>query len=307
MSEELENKPLDEAKATGEDSYAADPVTPAGGAVKKRKGDVKKSVDTKADEIEDTVKTPMGSNDIGMEESAFDTIFDGEELSEEFKSKTVAVFEAAVHEKVSTIREELEEEFENNLVEQVALATEEIVEKVDSYLDYVVEQWMEANEMAVESALKVEVAESLLSSLKDLVVEHNMEISEEENDRFAELESRLEESEDNYNKLANRLITMKEEREELRRTLAFRDVSEGLTATQADKLSMLSEGISYDGVEEYTNKLNAIKESYFAESTNASYETEFLEEEVDQLDEGNEYIDPAVSRYVDVISRYAKK
>ena len=131
MSEELEkNLDLDEAKATGEDSVAADPVTPAGGAVKKRKGDVKKAADPKADNIEDDVKTPQGSNDEGLKE-AVERLFEGTELSEDFKTQTVAIFEAAVQEKVVAERATLEEKFESDLQEQVDASVDELVEKVD--------------------------------------------------------------------------------------------------------------------------------------------------------------------------------
>src|SRR6056300_414278 len=138
MSEELEMKldaDLEEAKATGEDSENMDPVAPAGGSPKgkNRKADVNKSVDPNVDNIEDTVKTPQGKHDVGMKE-AFEGIFEGHDLSEEFKTKTIAVFEAAVHEKVLAEKAALEEKFEADLEEQVAAATDELVEKVDAYL-----------------------------------------------------------------------------------------------------------------------------------------------------------------------------
>lgn len=319
MSEELENKldaKLEEAKATGEDSYAADATTPAGGAVKKRKADLNKSVDPNADKIEKTVKTPQGSNNEGLKEESdeniaegtvFEKIFEGVDLSEEFKTKVEAVFEAAVHEKASAIREELEAKFEADLEEQVAAATNDLIEKVDGYLDFVAEQWMEKNEVAIESALKVEVAESLLSTLKTLVVEHNMDISEEEVNRVAEIEAQLEEKDAKYNEMVESFIALKEKKAELERKVTFAQIAEGLTDTQADKLSVLAEGITFETADEYATKLTAIKESYFTESVVTTDETEFLEEEVEEVKTASVEINESVARYAEAMSRLAKK
>lgn len=310
MSEELENKldaELEEAKATGENSMSADPVTPKGGEPKKRKGDVKAKVDPKADEIEDDVKTPQGSNDEGLKESVFERILDGEELSEDFKTKAEAVFEAVVNEKTHAIREELEEQFDKDLAESIEAKTQDIIEKVDSYLDYVVENWMEANEAAVESSIKVEVAESLLDSLKGLVESHNMEIDDEQVDAIAELENRLDESENRYNEMFEDMIAIKEEKEALEREIVFAEISEELTDTQADKLSVLAEGMSFDDVDDYAKKLNSIKESYFTESVKTSNDTEILEEEeVSSEEESVKTLDESVARYAKLLDRHAK-
>jgi len=310
MSEELETKldnteGLEEAKATGEDSMSADPVPAAGGAVKTRKGDVKKKA---ADASTPKVATPEGSNDEGMkEETTFDKIFEGEELSEDFKTKTVAIFEAAVHDKVQTVRTELEEKFNNDLEEQVELVTEELVGKIDSYMDYVVEKWMEENEVAIESSIKVEVAESLLDSLKGLVEDHNMEIDQKDVDAVAEIEEKLEEQTNKYNEVIEEMIALKEEKESLERKIAFEEVSEGLTDTQTDKLETLSEGVSFETIEEFKTKLNAIKENYFVESVKTTDETELLEEEVEEEAEvQTEPQDEMVSYYANALDRFAK-
>lgn len=309
MSEELENK-LDEAKATGEDSVAADPVTPAGGEVKKRKADVKKKVDPKADEVEDDVKTPQGDHDVGMSEEidtpAFESIFEDEDLSEEFKTKAEAVFEAAVHEKVLAEKATLEEQYQTELEEAKEQFTEELVEKVDGYLDYVVEKWMQENEVQIESSIKVEVAESLLDSLKGLVEDHNLDVSDEQVDAVAELESRLEEQESKYNETVESLVALKEEKESLEREIALAEISEDLTDTEADKLSTLVEGISFEDLEDYKSKVEAIKESYFTESvTSENDDTEYLEEETEQNDSAKS-LDENVTRYAQALSRLAK-
>lgn len=304
---EVQDLDLDEAKATGEDSMAADPVTPAGGAVKARKGDVKKKVDPNADNVEDTVKTPQGSNDTGLKE-AIDGLFEGTELTEDFKTKAVAVFEAAVHEKVLAERAELTEKFESDLSEQVEAAVEDLVEKVDTYLDYVVEQWMETNKVEIESNFKVEVAESLLDSIKGLVSEHNIEIDDEQADHIAEMEQKVEESANKYNETVEELISVREAKEALEREIAFKEISEGLTDTQADKLKVLSEGVSFETTEDYAKKVEAIKENYFTESVaETADETEFLEESTEEeAPAQTEIADPAVSAYAAALGRFAK-
>jgi len=300
MSEELEKKldaELVEVKATGEDSESADAVTPEGGTTKKRKAD-------KAAPAEKMEKV--------AEAATFDKIFDGEDLSEDFKTKAEAVFEAAIHEKSATIREELETQFATDLEEQVAKATDELVEKVDSYLDYVIEQWMEQNEVSVESSIKVEVAESLLDSLKGLVEQHNLEVSDEQVDVIADLEARLDEQAAKYNETVESMIALKEEKSALERQAAMADVAEGLTDTQADKLATLSEGLSFDSTSEYRTKILAIKESYFVESTTsvveATDETDMLEEAtVEPKAQDTLILDESVDRYVTALDRLSKR
>jgi hypothetical protein len=308
MSEELEkNLDLEEAKATGEDSVAADATVPAGGAVKKRKGDLKKSTDGSGD-IEATVKTPMGTNNTGLKE-AVERLFEGTELSEDFKDKTVAIFEAAVHEKVLAEKAVLEEKFESDLQEQIDVAVEELVEKVDAYLDYVVENWMDDNKVQIESNMKVEVAESLLAGIKGLVTEHNMEIDDEQIDAVATLEAKLEESTSKYNELVEQMIEVRDAKQKSDLEIAFKDISEDLTDTQADKLRVLSEGISFETVADYSKKLTAIRDNYFTEATVvAEDETDLLQEEI--VTEAKAPIslnNPMISRYAEAMTRFAAK
>jgi hypothetical protein len=307
---EVQDLDLDEAKATGEDSMAADPTTPAGGAVKARKGDVKKKVDPTADNIEDTVKTPQGKNDTGLKE-AIEGLFEGTDLTEDFKSKAVAVFEAAVHEKVVAEKQAIQEEFESQLDEQVEKAVDELVEKVDTYLDFVVEQWMSDNAVEIESNFKVEVAESLLDSIKGLVAEHNIELDEEQADHISEIEAKMEDTAEKYNATVEELIAVREEKESLERQIAFQKISEGLTDTQAEKLKVLSEGVSFESTEEYATKVDAIKENYFtesAETTAVADETEFLEESTEEQtqDAQTEIVDPSVDYYAKALGRFVK-
>lgn len=298
---------LDEMKATGEDSANMEPVAPAGGDPKgkSRKADVNKSVDPNADEIEDTVKTPQGSNNEGLKE-AFEGLFEGADLSEDFKNKTFTIFEAAVHEKLAEEKQALEEKFEADLQEQVEAVMEDMEAKLDSYLDYVAEQWMKENEVAIESAFKVEVAESLMSGIATLMTEHNLDMDEDTLDAISEMEDRLQASDDKYNTVVEQLMAIREEKEALEREITFAEVSEGLTDTQADRLSVLAEGVSFDSIDEYKEKLSTIKENYFKESvTSIADETEFLEEQVEE-DNAPVAQDPTVARYAESLSRLVK-
>lgn len=309
MSEELEKKldlELDEAKATGEDSESADAVTPEGGNTKKRKAD-KASAPEKAEKVSEEVEDEVVAEEVAVEMAeAFEGLFEGQDLSEEFKTKVSAVFEAAVHEKVLAEKAQLEEQFEKDLEEQVQASVEDLVEKVDSYLDYVIENWMKENEVAIESNIKVEVAESLLGSIKGLVAEHNLEIDDQTVDMVAEMEDKLEESTAKYNDIVEQMMAIKEEKQQLELKVAFSQISEGLTDTQVEKLGVLAEGITFETVEDYTAKVEAIRENYFTEAVaTPEDQTELLEEVVEE-EAPKADVDPMIARYAESLGRFAK-
>lgn len=303
----MSKEELKEMKATGENSENNDPVVPAGGSPKgkNRKADLNKSVDPKVDEIEDDVKTPKGTNDVGLKE-AFDSLFEGSDLSEDFKEKTLTIFEAAVHERLAEEVASLEEKFSTELDEQVNTIVKDLSEKVDSYLEYVVKEWVENNNLAIESAFKVEMAESLLSGITNLLAEHRINLSEEDSDALSQMESRLERMEEKYNRLADNFIEITEEKEALEREIALAEISEGLTDTQADRLQTLAEGVSYSDIDEYKEKLSTIRENYFKTPTRTiSNESEYLEEETESEDKPVS-TDPSIARYADAIGRMSK-
>ena len=207
-------------------SEVPEPTTPEGGAIKKKKADVKKKVDAKADTVEappmseeadeadDNIEVAEEVEVLSVEESIA-SMFEGADLSEEFKSKVSLVFETAVREatntKVNEAVSELEEEFDKKLVETVEVAIEEITENLDSYLDYVVEQWMEENVVAVESGIKVEMAESLMDGLKEIFTSHNIDIDEETVDVVAGLEEQVSEIQAQANDAINENISLAKE------------------------------------------------------------------------------------------------
>ena len=309
---EKELEQLDEFKADGEDSMAADAVTGAGGAVKKRKA-VKAGAAEKADNIEDDVKTPQGTAgkvspkrpaDKGMKESV-EEMFAGADLSEDFKEKATVVFEAAVHAKLTEEVARLEEQFEAQLDEQVETAVSELVEKVDTYLDYVVENWMEENRVAIDRGIRAEIAESFIDGLRDLFVEHNINIPEEEVNVVADMAEQLEATEAKLNESINEAIELRAKLEESAVEKMVESYSKGLTETQAEKLSTLAEGIEFSNVEEFEKKLKIVKENYFGGKAVLSEGLDSL----DPIENETQSVkhDPSVSAYVDAISRSLRK
>ena len=308
---EKELDQLDELKADGEDSSIADPVTGAGGAVKKRKAD-KAGAPEKADNIEDDVKTPQGTAgkvspkrpaDKGMKESV-EEMFAGADLSEDFKEKATVVFEAAVNAKLQEEVARIEEQFEAKLDEEVEVAISDIVEKVDTYLDYVVEQWMEDNKVAIERGIRSEIAESFIEGLKDLFVEHNINLPEEEVDVIADMAEQLEATEAQLNEAINETIELKKALTESKKAEILESYTKDLTETQAEKFRALTEGVEYSDLNELSRKVKIINEQYFGAKTVLS---ESLSE-IDPIEEATtQKIDPAMAAYAQAISKTIRK
>lgn len=258
-----------------------EPTDAVGGIVQKRLADVMAPVDPEADEVEvvapgnATVKVVKEDQDAS---GAFQSLFEGMDISEDFKGKLKLVFEAAVNEaadlkiaetveameyKTSKLTEELEEQFRGELDEAVNGAIEGIVENLDAYLDYVVAEWMEENKVAVEAGIKVEMAESLLNSLKTVFYEHNVSIDEETIDVVADLEEQIVDLQSKANRAINESIELAEEVKALRAQTVFNEIAEGLTTTQAERLRVLAEKLSFDDSDNYKQDLLTLKESFF--------------------------------------------
>tara|TARA_B110000503_G_scaffold132244_1_gene207962 strand:+ start:2059 stop:3006 length:948 start_codon:yes stop_codon:yes gene_type:complete len=267
-----------DAKFVSDDgvSTVPTPVTPEGGEGKKDK--LKK---TKTDEPKgagEAIKTPA-TEDVAVEdvetieevviESSIESIIEGEDLSEDFKSKITLVFEAALNEEVSkreeTIREELTASLDATLEEAVTEKLDTISENVDKYLDYVVTEWMGENEIAIEAGIKVEMAESLMSGLKNLFVEHNVAVSEETVDVVESLEGQVSDLEDKANGLVNENIDLQKEIASFKAAKVFDGLSEGLSENQVERLRTLSEKLDVEDVPAYAENLQVIKESFFSD------------------------------------------
>lgn len=278
-------------------STVPDAVTPEGGEIKKKKADVKKAVDPKADTV---AKPPVSESEESAEEvevieeeiisveESIANMFEGMDLSEDFKSKVTLVFEAAVNEATKTRLEEavseIEEKLEESFNEALEESIDEILENLDSYLDYVVNEWMQENEVAIEAGIKVEMAESLMEGLKDLFENHNIDIEDETVDVVAGLEEQIEELSTQTNEAINENIELTKEINALKAELVFNDVAEGLTVSQKERLKTLAEKLDFDDADEYASDLNTLKESFFKTKksqviTEGTEEDEFIAEE----------------------------
>ena len=220
----------------------------------------------KEDDYEDDNDDEEGENDL-EESTDISSLFEGLDLSEDFKSKAQLVFEAAVNEaaskKASSIVENVEADLQEQFETSLAESMDEIVENLDSYLDYVVEEWMKENEVAVESGIKIEMAESFMEGLKELFYEHNVEIDEETIDVVAGLEEELAEMKESANKAINSKIDLEEEIQELRAGRVFETMTEDLSASQVERFRVLSEKLDFSDLESYETDLSTIKESFF--------------------------------------------
>jgi hypothetical protein len=195
-------------------------------------------------------------------------------LSEEFKAKTAIIFEAAVKSKLSEEIDRLEEAYATELQEEVAAQKAELVEKVDTYLDYVVETWMEDNKLAVQNGLRTEIAETFMTKLKGLFEESYIEVPESKVDIVDELSAANEELEEAHNVAVGKAMKLAEELEVYKRDAIIREASRDLAETQVAKLKTLVEDIDFEDEATFAQKVKTIKESYFTKKTTESVITE---------------------------------
>ena len=200
-------------------------------------------------------------------------------LSEEFKAKTAIIFEAAVKSKLSEEIDRLEEAYATELQEEIATTKADLVEKVDSYLNYVVETWMEENKLAVQAGLRTEIAETFMGKLKDLFVESYVEVPESKVDLVDELSAANDELEEQLNGAVGKAIKLAEELESYKREAIIREATRDLAETQVEKLNTLVEGIEFEDEATFATKVKTIKESYFTKKTTGSSIVEDTEEE----------------------------
>jgi hypothetical protein len=238
-------------------------------------------------------------------------IFAGTDVSEEFISKATEVYTAAVLSKVNEQLEIVESTFDESLTEETATISEQLVERVDGYLDYVVEQWMEQNSVAIERGLKAEIVESFMSGLKGLFENHYIDIPDEAVEVAEELAARVEALEETINEEIEKNVELSAQLKEYERAIAFAEVSEGLTDTQVAKLQSLSEAVEFENVKTYQNKIATLRESYFPTTGKASQLSEsvaFDEEPVgDFEDVAEKQVPVEMAAYMNAITRGIKK
>ena len=206
----------------------------------------------------------------------------GEELSEEFREKAKVVFEAALNSKVKEIQEALETQYATQLEEAKEELKTSLVERVDSYLEYVCEEWMTENELAVEHGIKSEMTESFLSGMKNLFEEHYVTIPEDKYDAFVGMTNKLDEMETKLNEQLEKNISLNKRLSEANASGILDQISEGLAQTQKEKLASLAESVEFESEAQYREKLETLKESYFNSKKESSVaKTESISEGVD--------------------------
>ena len=238
-------------------------------------------------------------------------LMEGEEtLSDAFKTKAATIFESAVSTKilseVNSRIEKLEEEYAQELEEAKEDHTTQLTEKVDGYMNYVVEEWMKENEIAVERGIRSELVEDFMTGLRNLFQEHYIDIPEEKVDLVDDLFGKVEELEGKLDEEINRSVDLKKELSEYKREETIREVSDNLADTEKEKLSKLAEGIEYEDKEQFNEKLGVLKENYFP-TNDAKAETSSDEEPVTNSEELNEkVVDPSMTHYVDALARFGQ-
>ena len=235
-------------------------------------------------------------------------LLEGEELSEEFQNKAKTIFEAAIKTKVAEIKEELQESYATALVEELDKIKEGLTERVDGYLEYVADEWMQENALQVEAGLKTEMTESFLEGMKSLFEEHYVTIPEEKYDVLNSMVDKLDEMESKLNEQIDRNVALNRRLAESNADGVFTAVAEGLADTQKEKLATLAENVEFESETDYREKLVTLKESYFPTKTSAPKSTsENLSEEVSTDEVISEETTPRMQAYLNVLSRAAKK
>ena len=233
------------------------------------------------DQIETSEEVVAETEEYDIEEDV-NALLGGEELSEEFREKAKTIFEAALSSKVREIQETLETQYAEKLAEEAQSLKGELQERVDSYLEYVAQEWMTENQLAIEHGLKTEMTESFLSGMKGLFEEHYVTIPEDKYDVLESMVEKLDDMETKLNEQIDKNISLNQRLAESVADGILDSVSEGLASTQKEKLASLAESVEFESEEEYREKLETLKESYFSRTTTAKSEApQTLSEGVD--------------------------
>jgi len=246
------------------------------------------------DDVEiDEKKEELPESSYDFSEELTDLVESEATLSEEFKSKTAIIFETAIRSKIATEVGRLEDEYQERLSEEIETTRTDLVENVDNYLNYVVENWMEENQVAVETGLRAEIAEDFMSNLKELFVESYIEVPESKIDLVDELAGQVEELEEKLNGQTESVITMSEELESYKRATVIREHSRDLAETEVEKLMSLVESLDFEDEDTFSAKVKTVKESYFKKES-----TEIVDETQDDFDEETVAPSAKMAQYV---------
>jgi AcrR family transcriptional regulator len=236
-------------------------------------------------------------------EEDVNALLGGEELSEQFKAKAKTIFEAALKSKVTEIKEALEIQYSEALAEEVEVVKEELSNRVDAYLEYVSDEWFAENALAIEGGLKTEMTESFLEGMKGLFEEHYVTIPEDKYDVLESMVDKLDDMETKLNEQIEKNISLNKRLAESVADGILDQVSEGLASTQKEKLASLAESVGFESEEEYREKLETLKESYFSRSVSPSAKTETLSEGVDS---SHDSVSGSMAAYLKTLSAFGK-
>ena len=274
----------------------------------KKESKSSKSSKSEDEDEEEEMEAKKESYEIDMTDDIEALVAD-EDLSEEFKTKAKTIFEAAVASRVKEKISKIEEQYQEDAKETIEEIKEDLTEKVDNYLNYVAENWVSDNELAIERGLKTELTEDFINGLKKLFEEHYVEVPEDKFDVVEELSGRLDETEDKLNEEVAQNISLAQDVEELKREKIIREASEDLADSEQEKLKELTEDVDYENAETFSEKVSTLKEAYFKtekfeavsdDTTVASSDTDPLS--TDKVQNAN----PDMAGYTAAISKFAK-
>ena len=241
-------------------------------------------------------------------ETDIQALLEGEELSEDFTNKARTIFEAAIRSKVAEMKEQVKSEYEENLIEQVQSIKEELTDRVDSYLEYVADEWIAENQLAVEKGLKTEMTESFLTGMRSLFEEHYVTIPDEKYDVLENMVDKLDEMEGKLNEQIDKNVALNKRLSESVADVIFAEVAEGLALSQKDKFASLAENVEFESEESYREKLATLRKSYFPENAGVQRdESENLSEETQSTQYQTTPVSNTMERYLQTLTRVSNK
>ena len=241
-------------------------------------------------------------------ETDIQALLEGEELSEDFTNKARTIFEAAIRSKVAEMKEQVKSEYEENLIEQVQSIKEELTDRVDSYLEYVADEWVAENQLAVEKGLKTEMTESFLTGMKSLFEDHYVTIPDEKYDVLENMVDKLDEMEGKLNEQIDKNVALNKRLAESVADVIFAEVAEGLALSQKDKFSSLAENVEFESEASYREKLATLRKSYFPENAGIQRdESENLSEETQSTQYQTTPVSNTMERYLQTLNRVSSK
>ena len=292
----------EEVEATGEDVVSEEEEVSTDEVVAEEETTTEEVVAEEETTEEEVVAEAPDYTEISIDEDV-NALVEGEELSEEFKEKAKTILEAAVKGKVVQIKEVLQSEYDAKLLEEVETIKNALNERVDSYLEYVAEEWFTENQLAVQGGLKEELTESFMTGLKSLFEEHYVTIPEEKYDVLQSMVEKLDDMESKLNEQIERNVGLNKRLSESTSDVILADVSEGLASTQKEKLASLSESVEFESEDKYREKLETLKESYFPTNSTPAAKSESLSEGVDS---SPEIPSGTMSKYLRTLQTFSK-